>query len=347
MAVKQLLANNLFANPSIREAAKGFIISLKASSRYAPPSVDTLEFALGLFATYAEDQDWPGANFITTSHVEDYLTYLQTRPRWFGREKVPQLVSKTHVEGQYRRPKTFFNWCVKRGHRETNPLDLIPHPKIDEKTVPTISEFEFHDLLRTLDMQPARTNGQRFRRVRDRAVLLMFWDTPARRNELANIKFRDVDLDGSGVLVMGKGRQERWMPIGGTVLESFWEYMQSREALKPRADNFWVDSDGKPMKPVWVHFMLKRLGVAAGVSVHAHQFRHTWAMNMLPGGMPEEMIRRIAGWRKIPDTYFRTLAAEDMARTYKQMSPADKLWGSRQEPKRRQRQGQRKPRGKL
>ena len=68
---------------------------------------------------------------------------------------------------------------------------------------------------------------------------------------------------------------------------------------------------------------------------------------MLRSGMPEEMIRRIAGWRKIPDTYFRTLAAEEMARTYKQMSPADKLWGSGLEPKRRQLPGKGKSRGRL
>ena len=68
---------------------------------------------------------------------------------------------------------------------------------------------------------------------------------------------------------------------------------------------------------------------------------------MLRAGMPEEMIRRIAGWRKILDTYFRTLAAEDMAKTYKQMSPADKLWGSEPEPKRRQGPWKVKPKGKL
>ena len=286
MAVEQFPANKLFTNPSIREAAKGFLISLKASSRYQSPSMDTLETALGMFAKYAEDQVWPGANSVTTSHLEDYLTYLQTRPKWFGERATQEVVSRTRVEGQYRRLKTFFNWCVKRGHRETNPLDLIPHPKIDEKTVSTISKLEFYDLLRTLDMQPARTKKQKFRKIKDRAVLLVFWDTPARRDELANVQLQNVDLDSGGVLVMGKGRRERWMPVGTTVVEAFWEYMQARATLMARTDNIWVNDDGGPMKPPQIHFMLKRLGHLAGVSVHAHQFRHTWAMNMLRGGMP-------------------------------------------------------------
>ena len=56
MTVKQLLANKLFINTSLREATKGFIISLN-SAGHEKPSVDALEFALGLLATYAEDQD--------------------------------------------------------------------------------------------------------------------------------------------------------------------------------------------------------------------------------------------------------------------------------------------------
>lgn len=43
MAVKLVSANKLFADPSIREAANGFIISLKAAG-YEKPSVDALEF---------------------------------------------------------------------------------------------------------------------------------------------------------------------------------------------------------------------------------------------------------------------------------------------------------------
>ena len=59
------LANKLFTDPSLCEAAIGFIISLNAAG-YDKRSVDALEFALGLLATYAEDQDWPPTNSITT-----------------------------------------------------------------------------------------------------------------------------------------------------------------------------------------------------------------------------------------------------------------------------------------
>ena len=42
----------------------------------------------------------------------------------------------------------------------------------------------------------------------------------------------------------------------------------------------------------------------------------------------EQMMGHVAGWKKqVPDTYYRTIATEDVAKVHKQLSPADKLWG--------------------
>lgn len=47
---------------------------------------------------------------------------------------------------------------------------------------------------------------------------MMHSDTPGRLDEIARIRMSGVDLDREegAVLVMGKGRRERWMPIGAT-----------------------------------------------------------------------------------------------------------------------------------
>ncbi len=135
MAVNGITDLNLF---TIREGARGFLISLKASNRYTQGYLDNLELALALLAEFSESQDWPGIPNITTGHIEDYLLYLQRRPRWFGERQTQEPPSQSYIETQYRRLKRFFNWLVQRGHVGTNPLDLIPHPHVDERTVPTV-----------------------------------------------------------------------------------------------------------------------------------------------------------------------------------------------------------------
>ena len=126
---------------------------------------------------------------------------------------------------------------MERGHIYRNPLDLIPHPHVDEKVVPVVSELQKINLLRLVDPANARTETERFCIVRNRAVLYLLIDTPGRRNELATLTVNAVDLDGSAVLVMGKGRRERWMPIGSTPTAALAEYLALRgRRLAQRTD---------------------------------------------------------------------------------------------------------------
>ena len=96
---------------------------------------------LHLLLDYAEAQDWPETSQLTASHAEEYLVYLQECPRWFGKRdhhKAP--MSASSVETHYRCLKTFFGWLVERGHITKNPLDLIRHPKFEERVIPTVTE---------------------------------------------------------------------------------------------------------------------------------------------------------------------------------------------------------------
>ena len=178
MAVQEITNLNPFA---IREGARGFLISLKASNRYAKGYLENLGLALALLSEFAERQDWPPIPDISTGHIEEYLLYLQSRPLWFGERKTRERPSQSYIETQYRRIKRFFAWLVQRGHIEVNPLDLIPHPHLDEKTVPTVSEREIFDLFRRLDFHTVNTPGKRLRVARNRAVLYLLWDTPGSR----------------------------------------------------------------------------------------------------------------------------------------------------------------------
>ena len=344
MVVKQVV------DLCLREAGKGFLVSLKASNRYSASYLDSLGRAIALLAVYSEEQRWPGVSAITTAHLEEYLTYLQDRPRWFGTREPdnPRPISQGYIEVQYRRLNRFFNWLVERGHGESNPLHLIKHPSVDEKTVPVVSEQEMLDLLTLLDPALARTPAHLFRLARNRAVLFLLWDTPGRRNEIACLDVADVDLEAGTILVMGKGRKQRVMAIGDVARSELWDYLQVRKTISPRVESLWVSERGQAMQPNWLYLMLKRLGKRAGIpNLHTHQFRHSYAINALRNGMPERVLQFVGGWKKIPDTYFRTLGAEDAQQFHRQVSPGDRLRKTAAARKSTRMSGQGKPRGML
>ncbi len=203
MAVKQVFDH------SLRACSKRFLSSLKASNRYSDGYLASLETTVAMAALYAEEHGWPGVQEITTEHLEEYLSYLQDRVRWFGERTYaePRKLSKGHINAQYRRLNRFFNWLVERGPLAENPMLSISAPKLEEKMVPVITESQMRDLLTLADPILARTPAHRFRLARDRAILYAFWDTPGRLAEIAKLRIEDVDLTNVTLLVMGKGRK--------------------------------------------------------------------------------------------------------------------------------------------
>ena len=99
----------------LRDAGKGFLISLRASNRYSLAYLEGLERTIALIALYAEEQAWPNVPYLTTSRIEDYLAYFQNRPIYFGErfKASPRAPSQRYIEVQYRRLKTFFSWLSK------------------------------------------------------------------------------------------------------------------------------------------------------------------------------------------------------------------------------------------
>ena len=258
------------------------------------------------------------------------IRYAQARDRvrWFGERTYaePRKLSKGHINAQYRRLNRFFNWLVERKHIEDNPLDDIEAPSLEEKTVPIVTEDQMRDLLTLADPALARTPAHRFRLVRDRAVLYPFWDTPGRLSEIAKLRLEDTDLTNGTLLVMGKGRKERKMPIGDTARSAIWDYLQEREALMPRTTAPWVSEQGEALLPNGICQLLRRLAKRANIEgMHPHRFRHSYAINTLRAGMPEQVLKIVGGWRKIPETYFKTLGEEDAIEFHRQVSPGDRL----------------------
>ena len=322
MVVKQHFDHSLGAH------GKRFLSSLKASNRYYEGYLASLETTVATDALYTEEQGWPDVQEITTEHIENYLSYLQDRVRWFGERTYAESrkLSKGHINAQYRRLNRFFNWLVERGPNDENPMFSISAPRLEEKTVPVITEDQMRDLLTLADPSLARTPAHRFRLSRDRAVLYAFWDTPGRLAEIAKLEFGDVDLNNGTLLVMGKGRKERRMPIGDAARSVMWDYLQERESLTPRTRAFWVSEQGEALLPNGICQILKRLAIRTNIEdTHPHRFRHSYAINALRAGMPEQVLKIVGGWRKIPETYFRTLGEEDAREFHRQVSPGDRL----------------------
>ncbi|MCY4364933.1 MAG: tyrosine-type recombinase/integrase [Chloroflexi bacterium] len=329
MSVKKVSDLSPKENLRLRDAGRRFINSYRASN-YQESYVRSLEETIAYLALYSEEHGWPTVPHITTEHLEEYFAYSRTRQKGYGQRKSEkgQTPSSSYLNRQYRQLHCFWGWMADPQRRlaAENVLDVMRAPRVEENIVPTLSDDQLADLLALVNPKLARTRKDAFRLKRNNALLYLFVDSPGRLREIATMQVDDVILDEEKVRVMGKGRRQRFMPIGPAAQRAMQDYLEARETLAPLTQDLWVSEQGRALRSDWISSLLKRLKKRAKISrLHPHMFRHTYAMDSLRKQMPDEVLKIIGGWKKIPDTYFRTLGFDDAAEFHRKMSPGDRL----------------------
>ena len=140
------------------------------------------------------ERGWPAVRHITTEHLEEYFVYSRTRPKYYGERSHAygdQTPSSSYLNRNYRQLHCFWGWLVKRGFAAENALAGMKPPRVEENIVPTVTDEQIAVLLALVNPELARTRLDVFRLRRNRALLLLFFDTPGRLQEIAAMKLDD------------------------------------------------------------------------------------------------------------------------------------------------------------
>ena len=256
---KQAIANNY----RLSDCIKYFLLEMEISGR-SPGTIANYRRILGNLENYAEQAGWTDSvHDIDRNCMVEYLSFLKSRPAVNVGPSRP--ISDSYFQFCYRQIKSFFNWCFDQKYVPDNPLREIPGRKVSKSIVSTVSPNEFKKLLKATNPALMRSRARRFQAVRNQAALWMLFDTPGRRTEIARLTVQNIDLKHRRVLVEGEGRKERYMDLGAVTVRALVRYQLERDALFPWTDDWWVDTQGYPMKDDWLYFMLRRVSERAGI----------------------------------------------------------------------------------
>jgi site-specific recombinase XerD len=275
---------------------------------------------------------------IKRDDIEAWIEYLQNKterlvngtPRAAGFGEDGRLSDAT-VAQRWRSISVFFHYL----HRTSeailvDPTARMDPPKIGRKNVPVVPRS---DLARLLEQSAGRT----FADKRDTAILYILFKTGARLSEIANIKIGDLRLDEDPprVLVHGKGNQERLVTFGDEAAQILDRYLSIRRRIPGDfGDRLWLGERGPrnsagpgPLGSSGIAQMLRRRARAAGIALHAHQLRHSFASDWLMAGGSETDLVEQMGWADASATimlrrYGRAAAADRAHKHYNKYAPS-------------------------
>ena len=148
---------------------------------------------------------------------------------------------------------------------------------------------------------------------RDRLFLGLLWEMGLRVSEAINVKL--VDVGRGGIRVLGKGSVERVVFVQDSLVAAILFYAQER-AIE-RDDYLFPSRKGGHITKQRADQIIKETAVRAGLqrNVHAHLFRHGYAINFLNCGGRLDALQEQLGHRDINTTriYLR-LTSEDVMR---------------------------------
>ena len=227
--------------------------------------------------------------------LDRFSSHLLTEGGSLGRQ-----LSRYSVHSYVRTVSQFLSWCREQGEEVHGKPQLPSRPRrvVDVLTRPEIEEMEL-----------AATSE------RDKLIVRVLADTGIRVGELCALRPEDVKVDGrrTYLKVLGKGSQERLVPLAPTLARRIERYVRGRPkdtdsdrvflALRrSRRGNFTALTTSGVLDVV--QSAAERAGVTK--RVYPHLFRHSWATEALRRGMDPLTVARILGHsslRMIERTY--------------------------------------------
>jgi len=157
--------------------------------------------------------------------------------------------------------------------------------------------------------------------LRDAALLEIIYATGSRISEAVGLDIDDVELAAGqeAVLLRGKGRKERVVPLGSYAARSIEAYLiRARPALAAKGKGtpaVFLNTRGARLSRQSAWSILKSAAELASVdNVSPHTLRHSFATHLLTGGADVRVVQELLGHASVATTQLYTLVTQDTLR---------------------------------
>ena len=212
--------------------------------------------------------------------------------------------------------RSYFKLCKRESWIKQDPSQKIKLLAVKKRLPNFFSESSMKNLFSEVKF-PNNFTG-----ARDRLILELFYSTGIRVSELVDLKKNQFNLTSKTLIVFGKGRKERIIPLLNNVIENFKIYMKFRSNMKSNYLFLTVNSEKTYSKLIY-RVVNEYLGKVTTISKKSpHILRHTFATHLLNRGADINTIKELLGHKSLLSTQVYTHnSLEKIKRIYQKSHP--------------------------
>lgn len=266
---------------------------------------------------------------VSLREFEDYFRSLDSELSWqtvdedVVRDWMEHLMDggmeASSVGTRFAALRSLYRYALARHLVDRDPTYRVEPPKQRKRLPAFVKESEMNRLLDDLPW------GTSFVEVRDKTIIMTFYETGIRLSELTGLDDVDIDCDNRQLKVTGKGDKQRVVPFGEELAVALGRYVACRDKeVSRKCDALFVTVKGNRMKAYDVRPRVKaKLSlVSTQKKLSPHVLRHSFATAMLNNGASIESVRRLLGHASASTTEVYTHTTfEQLRRVYKDAHP--------------------------
>ncbi len=289
-----------------------FLKYLKFERNYSERTVVTYSVALKEYEDYVTT---------TTGSFDPLAPSLDLARGWMVSMGKRQLAVVT-IKRNLCALRSFCKYLRRKGKLTSNPLTLMPTPKVSKPLPHWIREDQMDSLIDDTDY------GTDFEGVRDHLLIDLLYSTGMRRSEAAGLQDADIDFATNTLRVTGKGNKQRLIPFGQELYQLLQQYIELRnQTVGGPTQKLFTDANGESLAPYKITNLAKKyLEPIPNLERRgAHIFRHSFATNMLAEGADLMAVKELLGHASLDSTEVYThLTPQELLQNYRKAHPRSK-----------------------
>jgi len=277
------------------------------------------------FAAWLEESGNAEIRKVEHTHIRGYLSVL------YGRG-----LTKASTARALAAIRSWFRWLAKEDKVEQNPALLVSTPKLPKHLPRVPTKEELNAVMDALE-NPRKDDAGAWPE-RDRVIFELLYGCGIRNAELCGINLEHIRWRNDSILVRGKGRKERQVPLGDIAATVVRAYLPQREEKLKASGKSAMINDGPllinsrvrgeaRLTTRSVGRIVKRIALSRGLpgDVHPHTLRHAFGTHLLEEGADLRAIQELLGHERLSTTQrYTQLTVGQLQRVYDDTHPRAK-----------------------